>query len=54
MWHPTTNIGDVDYQLKLVGWFSYIQTVFYVSLLHRLIAGGNEVAPPETIEAEDT
>ena len=52
--HVTARIGEVAYHLDLKGWFTCIHPIFHVSLLHRLVAGGNGIEPHEPIEVEDT
>ena len=46
-------IGEVAYHLDLKGQFTRIHPAFYVSLLHRFVAGGNRIKPPEQIEVKD-
>ena len=50
----TDRISEVAYCLDLKGQFTYIHSVFHVSLLRRFVAGGNGIKPPEPVEVEDT
>ena len=50
----TVHIGEVAYSLDLKGWFTQVHPIFHVSLLHRFIAGGDKIEPPEPIEVEGT
>ena len=50
----TARIGEVAYHLDLKGQFTHVHPVFHMSLLHRFVAGGNAIEPPEPIEVEDT
>ena len=50
----TACIGEVAYRVDLKGWFTRIHPVFHVSLLHRFVASGDGIEPPESIEVEDT
>ena len=50
----TARIGEVAYNLDLKGQFKHIHPVFYVSLLHRFVAGSDGIKPPEPFEVEDT
>ena len=47
-------IGEVAYHLDLKGRFTHVHLVFHVSLLHRFVAGGDGIEPPEPIEIKDT
>ena len=50
----TARIGEVAYCLDLKGRFACVHPVFHVSLLRRLVAGGDGIEPPKPIEVEDT
>ena len=46
----TACIGEVAYHLDLKGQFTHVHPVFHVSLLHRFVASGDGIKPPELIE----
>ena len=50
----TACIGEIAYCLDLMDWFTHVHPVFHVSLLHRFVAVGYGIEPPEPIEVKDT
>ena len=50
----TAHLGEVAYRLDLKGQFTHVHPVIHVSLLHRFVAGGDGIEPPEPIEVKDT
>ena len=50
----TARIDKVAYCLDLKVQFTRVHPVFYMSLLHSFVAGGDGIEPPEPIEVDDT